>query len=84
MPDIGTIKGELYRYRRQIQRQRNEIIQLQRAGVSTASQRYSLSGCSPRWIAFEISETNCRRIRRAVLAQRFLAAADGRPALLVQ
>ena len=37
MLDIETIKGELYRYRRQVQRQRNEIVALQRAGVSTAS-----------------------------------------------
>jgi hypothetical protein len=37
MPDIETIKGELYRYRRQVQRQRNEIVALQRAGLSTAS-----------------------------------------------
>ena len=37
MPDIDIITGELARYRRQVQRQRNEILQLQRAGISTAS-----------------------------------------------
>ena len=37
MSDIDTIKGELYRHRTQVQRLRNEILQLQRAGISTAS-----------------------------------------------
>ena len=37
MLDIDILKGELSRYRRQIQRQRNQILQLQRAGISTAS-----------------------------------------------
>jgi hypothetical protein len=37
VPDIDIITGALARYRRQVQRQRNEILQLQRAGISTAS-----------------------------------------------
>ena len=37
MPDINHIRGEIERRRAQVQRQRGEIRQLQRAGISTAS-----------------------------------------------
>jgi len=37
MPDIEFIRGEIQRLRIQIQRQRREIIQLQRAGKTTTS-----------------------------------------------
>jgi hypothetical protein len=37
MPDIEYIRGEIERMRVQVGRQRNEILQLQRAGISTAS-----------------------------------------------
>ena len=37
MPDIEFIEGEIERMRSQVLRQRNEITQLQRAGISTAS-----------------------------------------------
>ncbi len=37
MPDIEFIRGEIERYRAQIGRQRREILQLQRAGIATAS-----------------------------------------------
>jgi hypothetical protein len=37
MPDIEHIRGEIERMRTQVHRQRGEIRQLQRAGISTAS-----------------------------------------------
>ena len=37
MPDINHIRGEIDRRRAQVLRQRGEIRQLQRAGISTAS-----------------------------------------------
>lgn len=37
MPDIDHIRGEIERMRAQVARQRKEILQLQRAGISTAS-----------------------------------------------
>jgi hypothetical protein len=37
MPDIEQIRGEIERMRTQVHRQRGEIKQLQRAGISTAS-----------------------------------------------
>jgi hypothetical protein len=37
MPDIGHIRSEIERMRAQVHRQRGEIKQLQRAGISTAS-----------------------------------------------
>jgi hypothetical protein len=37
MPDIEYIRGEIERMRAQVHRQRGEITQLQRAGISTAS-----------------------------------------------
>jgi hypothetical protein len=37
MPDIDSILAEIERYRSQVVRQRKEILQLQRAGISTAA-----------------------------------------------
>ena len=37
MPDIEHIRGEIERMRAHVHRQRGEIKQLQRAGISTAS-----------------------------------------------
>jgi hypothetical protein len=37
MPDIDFIRGEIERMRVQVGRQRKEILQLQKAGLSTAS-----------------------------------------------
>ena len=37
MPDIGFVRGEIQRTRLQVLRQRREIMQLQRAGISTTS-----------------------------------------------
>ena len=37
MPDIDFIRAEIERYRTQVNRQRKEILQLQRAGIPTAS-----------------------------------------------
>jgi hypothetical protein len=37
MPDIQFIQKEIERMRVQVQRQRREIMKLQRAGISTAS-----------------------------------------------
>ena len=37
MPDINFIRGEIQRMRTQVQRQRGEIRQLQRAGIPTTS-----------------------------------------------
>jgi hypothetical protein len=37
MPDIEFIRGEIERMRAQLGRQRREILQLQRAGIATAS-----------------------------------------------
>jgi hypothetical protein len=37
MPDIDYIRGEIERMRVQVGRQRREILQLQRAGIPTAS-----------------------------------------------
>src|ERR1700722_319160 len=37
LPDLDHIRGEIERMRVQVGRQRKEILQLQRAGISTAS-----------------------------------------------
>ena len=37
MPDIDSILAEIERYRSQVGRQRKEILQLQRAGISTVA-----------------------------------------------
>lgn len=37
MPDIDFIRAEIERMRTQVGRQRKEILQLQRAGIATAS-----------------------------------------------
>ncbi len=37
MPDIGFVRTEIERMRVQVGRQRREILQLQKAGISTAS-----------------------------------------------
>jgi hypothetical protein len=37
VPDLDHIRGEIERMRVQVGRQRKEILQLQRAGISTAS-----------------------------------------------
>lgn len=37
MPDLNYIRAEIERMRVQVGRQRKEILQLQRAGISTAS-----------------------------------------------
>lgn len=37
MPDLDFIRGEIEHMRLQVGRQRKEILQLQRAGISTAS-----------------------------------------------
>ena len=37
MPDIGFVRGEIERARLLVLRQRKEIMQLQRAGISTTS-----------------------------------------------
>jgi hypothetical protein len=37
MPDLNLIRSEIERMRVQVSRQRKEILQLQRAGISTAS-----------------------------------------------
>jgi hypothetical protein len=37
VPDVNHIRGEIERRRAQVQRQRGEMRQLQRAGISTAS-----------------------------------------------
>jgi hypothetical protein len=37
MPDMDFIRGEIERMRIQVGRQRKEILQLQRAGIGTAS-----------------------------------------------
>ncbi len=37
MPDLDHVRGEIERMRVQVGRQRKEILQLQRAGISTAS-----------------------------------------------
>jgi hypothetical protein len=37
MPDVDFIRAEIERMRVQVGRQRKEILQLQRAGISTAS-----------------------------------------------
>ncbi|MGY4295148.1 hypothetical protein ACVWXN_003243 [Bradyrhizobium sp. i1.4.4] len=43
MPDINYIRGEIERMRAQVGRQRKEILQLQRAGIGTASAEALLS-----------------------------------------
>jgi hypothetical protein len=37
MPDIAFIRGEIERMRVQVTRQRRDILELQRAGISTAA-----------------------------------------------
>ena len=37
MPDIDFVRSEIERMRTQVHRQRREIVQLQQAGISTAS-----------------------------------------------
>lgn len=43
MPSLDYVRSEIDRMRVQIGRQRNEILQLQRAGISTASAEALLS-----------------------------------------
>ncbi|MCK1360351.1 hypothetical protein [Bradyrhizobium sp. 199] len=43
MPDLDTVRREIERMRIQMGRQRKEILQLQRAGVGTASAETLLS-----------------------------------------
>lgn len=43
MPDLNFIRGEIERMRVQVGRQRKEILQLQRAGIGTASAEALLS-----------------------------------------
>ena len=43
MPDLDTVRREIERMRIQIGRQRKEILQLQRAGIGTASAEALLS-----------------------------------------
>ncbi|KYG19334.1 hypothetical protein SE92_02890 [Bradyrhizobium sp. AT1] len=43
MPDLDTVRQEIERMRIQIGRQRKEILQLQRAGIGTASAEALLS-----------------------------------------
>jgi hypothetical protein len=37
MPDLGFVRSEIERMRVQVGRQRSEILQLQKAGISTAA-----------------------------------------------
>jgi uncharacterized small protein (DUF1192 family) len=37
MPDIGIVRSEIERLRVQVSRQRREILQLQKAGISTSA-----------------------------------------------
>lgn len=43
MPDLNFIRNEIERMRTQVGRQRKEILQLQRAGIGTASAEALLS-----------------------------------------
>lgn len=42
MPDLDHLRAEIERMRVQVSRQRKEILQLQRAGISTASAKLLL------------------------------------------
>jgi hypothetical protein len=57
MPDIQFVQKEIERMRVQVQRQRQrrEIMQLQRAGIPTAS----ANGCSTRSLISAPSATGC-------------------------
>ena len=43
MPDIDFVRSEIERMRTQVTRQRKELLQLQRAGISTASAKLLLT-----------------------------------------
>jgi hypothetical protein len=49
MPTIEYLRSEIERMRGQIGRQRKEILQLQRAGVGTASAEALLTRMQGRW-----------------------------------
>lgn len=55
---LDHIRSELERMRVQVGRQRKEILNLQRAGISTASAEALLSGCSTRSTRFVSSGTS--------------------------
>jgi hypothetical protein len=61
--DLGYIRREIERMRVQVGRQRKEILQLQRAGISTASAELLLGGCIPKSTPFARSGTGSRKSR---------------------
>ena len=58
MPDIEFIRGEIQRTRLQVLRQRKEIMQLQRAGISTTSAEALLD-----WMLNKIDDLCAKRDR---------------------
>jgi len=58
MPDMDFIRDEIDRMRGQVAKQRKEILQLQRAGISTAQPSFCLFGCWPRSTPIVTSGTN--------------------------
>jgi hypothetical protein len=57
MPDINFIRNEIEHMRTQVGRQRKEILQLQRAGISTAAAELLLQRCWQRLRASVTSGT---------------------------
>jgi hypothetical protein len=57
MPDLGFVRSEIERARVQVGRQRREILQLQKAGISTVAAEALLHECSTRSTRFARSAT---------------------------
>jgi hypothetical protein len=57
MPDLGFVRSEIERMRVQAGRQRKEILQLQKAGISTVAAEHCCSECSTRSTRFARSAT---------------------------
>jgi hypothetical protein len=57
---LDRVRSEIEHMRAQVGRQRKEILQLQRAGISTVLSFYC-SGCSRKSTAFALNGTGSRR-----------------------
>jgi hypothetical protein len=74
---LDHVRSEIEHMRVQVGRQRKEILQLQRAGISTASAELCCSGCWRRSKDFVMSGIGSRRNRAARQKGACLAAGVG-------
>ncbi len=77
---LDHVRSEIEHMRVQVGRQRKEILQLQRAGLSTASAELLLEECTQRSTTFVLNVNGSRRQRRPRQGGAYLAggAGDGR------